>query len=248
MPEFKDYFSNLAQDYRAYRPHYPQSLANYLAEICPSTHLAWEAGCGSGQLTTLLGEVFEHVVATDPSAEQLKHATVHPRVKYFCRLAQESNLPDKSVDLAVAAQAAHWFDLPLYYQEVNRVLRSGGIIALISYGKMSVNEEIDKLINHFYATTLENYWPPERKLIEDGYQSLLFPFQEIKTPTFSMEFKWSFQQVVGYLHSWSATRALEKAEGKTPFTVFSDALLKIWGAMDKKYTITWPLALRVGRV
>lgn len=248
IPEFKDYFSNLAEEYRLYRPQYPQELVHYLAKISLSDNLAWEAGCGSGQLTLLLAEAFKWVIATDPSAEQLKNAPAHPHVKYDCRVAQNSGLPDKSVDLAVAAQAAHWFDLPLYYQEVNRVLRSGGVIALISYGKMSIQENIDHLINEFYANTLQAYWPPERKLVEDGYRSLFFPFQEITTPNFSLEQEWSFQQVIGYLNSWSATKALEKAQGKAPFLFFSESLLKIWGPMEKKYKIAWTLALRVGRV
>ena len=43
-------------------------------------------------------------------------------------------LEDHSVDLITCCQSVHWFDIPRFYQEVDRVLRSkGGVIAVIGY-------------------------------------------------------------------------------------------------------------------
>ncbi|HEY1906332.1 MAG TPA: class I SAM-dependent methyltransferase, partial [Myxococcaceae bacterium] len=123
---FKDHFSGAARGYAVHRPVYPRAVAEALAERSPGRSLAWEAGCGSGQLSAVLGEVFERVVATDASAAQIAAATPHPRVQYVVAPAEHSGLPDGSVDCAVAAQAAHWFDLDAYYREVRRVARPGG--------------------------------------------------------------------------------------------------------------------------
>ena len=38
------------------------------------------------------------------------------------------------VGLVSAAQAAHWFELPRFYDEVTRVSADGGVIALLCYG------------------------------------------------------------------------------------------------------------------
>ncbi len=136
--DFKDHFSEVAAAYAAHRPTYPAALVDLLARVAPARRLAWDAGCGSGQLSALLAGPFARVWATDASTEQLARATPHHKVTYSCAPAQASGLADGVVDLATAAQAAHWFDLPAYYAEVRRVARPGGIVALISYGVMTV--------------------------------------------------------------------------------------------------------------
>lgn len=110
MEPFKDLFSDIAAAYSLYRPRYPDALADFLVEIVPEPNLAWEAGCGSGQLTTLLAERFTRVVATDASETQTANAPRLPNVEYRCALAERSDIASRTVDLCVAAQAAHWFD------------------------------------------------------------------------------------------------------------------------------------------
>ena len=53
-------------------------------------------------------------------------------------------LPDKSASLVTAAQAAHWFDLPAFYAEARRVLMPDSILALISYGVLRLEPELDE--------------------------------------------------------------------------------------------------------
>src|SRR2546426_10335114 len=64
-----------------------------------------------------LADRFARVIATDASAEQIAQAAPHPKVGYRCAPAETSGLPNGAVDLAVAAQAVHWFDLARYYAE-----------------------------------------------------------------------------------------------------------------------------------
>ena len=57
-------------------------------------------------------------------------------IETFFRVGQSEVLPfeDNSVDLVTCCQAIHWFDIPKFYQEVNRVLRSkGGVLAVYGY-------------------------------------------------------------------------------------------------------------------
>ncbi len=160
---FKDHFSATAAAYAAYRPIYPTALADFLAEIAPRSHLAWDAGCGSGQLSVLLADRFARVMATDASAEQIAHATPRPHVAYVVARAEACALAVGTVDVAVAAQAAHWLDLPAYYAEVRRVGRPGGVVALVTYGLVRVDHVVDPVIDHFYSQVLGSYWPPERR-------------------------------------------------------------------------------------
>jgi len=247
---FKDHFSEISAAYAAHRPSYPAALVDFLARLAPARRLAWDAGCGSGQLSVLLAGAFERVVATDASPEQIGRAASHTRVEYRCARAEESGLPESVADLETAAQAVHWFDLPSYYAEVRRVVRPGGIVALISYGVVTVGADVDAVIQPFYRSVLASYWPPERRHVDDGYRSLSFPFEEIDAPALEIRLDWRLPDLVGYVGTWSAVWALEQAEGPGPLATFRRALEAAWGRgpATTVRTVRWPLVLRVGRV
>jgi SAM-dependent methyltransferase len=246
LPMFKDHFSQSAAGYAAYRPTYPIELMRFLADTVSGKEFAWDCGCGSGQLSTLLAEEFAEVYATDASAEQIEKAVCHPRVHYACAPAEASGLGDEVADLIVAAQAAHWFDLPAFYREVRRVGHSGSVIALVSYGIVKVDEPLDAIIGRFYWDVIGSYWPPERKHVEEGYRSLDFPFAEIRVPDMAMSASWTLRNFIGYLNTWSAVAAMERAIGPEPRERFSHELGEAWGRAEEKRTIRWPLSLRVG--
>ena len=245
---FQDHFSDVAAAYAAYRPSYPPALVDFLARLAPARRLVWDAGCGSGQLSLLLAGHFEQVVATDASPEQIARATAHPKVEYRCARAEASGLPERVADLVTAAQAAHWFDLPAYFAEVRRVTRPGGIVALISYGVVTADADLDAVIRPFYREVLGAYWPPERRHVDEGYRSLPFPFEELDGPSLEIRLDWRLEQLVGYVGTWSAVWALERAQGQGSFATFRRELAKAWGPATTVRTVRWPLALRVGRV
>lgn len=245
---FQDHYSEGAASYASYRPSYPRALAEHLAEAAPTPGMVWEAGCGSGQLSTVLGEFFERVIATDASAAQLARAAPHPRVEYRCARAEASGLPDDCADLAVAAQAAHWFDLERYYAEVRRVARPGALAALVSYGIMRIDPPLDAVITRFHDEVLGPWWQPERRHVVNGYGSIDFPFEEIALPAVEMRADWSCSQVLSYVETWSAVRALERAEGRAMLETFREELEAAWGDAGSWKTVHWPIAIRAGKV
>ncbi len=223
-------------------------MVDLLAELAPGRDLAWDSGCGSGQLSVLLAGRFARVIATDASAEQIAMGRAHPRVEYRRALAEASGLPDAGVDLAVSAQAAHWFDRPGCYAEVRRVGRPGAIVAMLTYGRMRVDPDIDPLIDRFYDGVLGKYWPPERGFVECGYRSLPFPFDDISVPPLEMREQWALPAVLGYVDTWSATVALERALGRGPIEAFQRDLGGVWGPAAAVRSVHWDLKLRVGRL
>lgn len=246
--DFKDHFSSIASTYAAHRPTYPAAVVDYLADRSPRRDRAWDAGCGSGQLSTLLARRFTRVIATDPSAEQLAQARPDPGVEYRQASAEASGLDAASLDLAVAAQAAHWFDLPRYYAEVRRVVRSGGLVALLAYGVVHVDRDLTSIVDRFYWETLAGYWPVERRIVEEGYRSLPFPFPELETPPFLMTATWSLAELLGYVRTWSAVQAIARSRGGEPYAGFARALSEAWGDPARRRDVRWDLAVRLGRV
>lgn len=244
---FKDHFSEHAAAYAAYRPTYPPELATWLASIAPSTGLALDVGAGSGQLSVLLAEHFDRVVATEPSAQQVESAAQHPRIGYQVAPAENCDLPNGSVDLLTAAQAAHWFDLPSFFTEARRVLKPNGAIALLSYAGMEHSSSIEPLIDAFRLETLKLYWPAERQLVENGYRDIHLPFEPVAPPLFFIEVHWPLAAMIGYLDTWSAIRAMERDRGRGMFDSFLAELTKTWGDPETTRRIRWPLAILAGR-
>ena len=57
------------------------------------------------------------------------------------------------------------------------------------------------------------------------------------------------EQLLGYARTWSGVRALEKARGPGAVEALGEELAPLWGDGGKATRrITWPLAMRVGRV
>ncbi|WP_346291751.1 class I SAM-dependent methyltransferase [Sphaerothrix gracilis] len=245
---FKDYFSTQAVDYAKYRPHYPEPLFAYLASLCPEHTLAWDCGTGSGQAAVALTPYFTQVVATDASEAQLAQAQAHPQVIYQNAAAENNGLADSTVDLITAAQALHWFNQERFYAEARRSLKPKGIIAVWCYALMQISPTVNHFVQHFYYKTIGPYWPPERQLIEDRYQTMSFPFKPIAAPQFQMEATWSFEQLLGYLNTWSATQRFLRRRQIHPVELVQDDLAQAWGDLSDRKQVIWPLHLRLGQL
>jgi SAM-dependent methyltransferase len=243
---FADHFSTIAARYAAYRPRYPQALADVLADRCAHTGLAWEAGCGNGQLSVALAARFDRVVAEDPAQAQLDAAERHPKVEYRRATAEASGLPDASADLAVSAQAAHWFDWPRYVAEVARVARPGALVALISYGILRVEGEAGAEIARFYHDVAGPYWMPERRHVANGYRDLAWPWPEVEAPAIDMVARWTREELFGYVTTWSASVRLVDARGPARLDALRAELAAVWPG-DEPRDVRWPLTIKLAR-
>lgn len=246
--QFKDHFSGHAAAYAEARPRYPDKLFEWLATLTPQHHVAWDCGTGNGQAALGLAGHFEQVIATDPSQEQIAHAFAHARVEYRVAAAESPDLQPRSMDLVTVAQALHWFDRPRFYAQVKKALKPQGVIAAWCYGLCAITPEIDAQVQDFYTRETGAYWPPERRLIDEAYRTIEFPFLEISAPTFGMRQYWDLNQFLGYLGTWSAVQRYTKQNGRDPVQDFGEAISRIWGAPGSKRPIHWPLNIRVGRI
>ncbi len=243
---FKDHFSKQAVDYAKFRPRYPRALFEFLAAEAPKTERALDVATGNGQAAVALAEFFAQVIAIDASASQIASAEPNEHVEYRVAPAEATGLESTSCDAITVAQALHWFDLPAFYREAQRVLKPRGLIAIWAYQHLRVTPEVDAAVWHLYDEIVGPYWPPERRIVEAGYGDLAFPFEELATPEFRIEARWSREHLLGYLRTWSATQRFLQEVGRDPVEEIAPELAKAWGEKAERPVI-WPLSTRIGR-
>lgn len=242
----KDYFAAHADEYARRRPHYPSELFEYLASVVASNELAWDCGTGSGQAAVGLAGYFDHVIATDPSAEQIRNAFRHPNVTYREATAEDSGIESGTIDLVTAAQALHWFDTERFFGEVGRVLKPGGVVAVWSYELCRIEPAEDAIVHDFYYNVVGS-WPRERKYVDAQYKNIVFPFEELTPPTFAIELHWNLADLLAYIRTWSPVRIYLEKHGTDPVTQIEAQLAEAWGDPREQKRATFPINMRIGR-
>jgi len=242
----KDNFSTQAAEYAIYRPTYPKELYDFIFALVKNKNAAWDCATGNGQVARELALHFDNVYATDISKKQIEQALKLPNIAYQVESSDKANAADNSFDLITVAQAIHWFNFDAFYSEVKRTLKPQGIFAVIGYGIMSIDKKVDKAVHKLYEDFLGKYWDPERRYIEENYKTIPFPFQEITAPHFAIRTRWNFNQLIGYLNTWSALQHYKKANERNPIEYIFTELKEAWGS-DAEKEVRFPVLLRIGK-
>ena len=243
----ENHFEDGGEAYAAFRPSYPPELANALANLVNRTDVVVDVGCGTGQLTALLTTEFDKVIGIDPSKDMLAQTTETTNLAYSRASAESLGLEQRSVDLFVAAQAAHWFDLDQFYIEVQRAAKPGAAIALVSYGVPYVAHGVNAVFQKGYWVDLHEFWPPERKYVETGYAEIPFPFEPIEFPALSIRKEMSFDEFTGYVKTWSAYKNAMRDGAAGRFIDFLEQLKTAWPS-NERLEVAWPISVRAGRI
>jgi SAM-dependent methyltransferase len=241
-------YSPFAGQYAQSRPGYPPELFAYLASLVDRRRLAWDCATGNGQAALGLVKFFDRVIATDISAEQIRHAVSHPKIDYRVAGSERSGLDDRSVDLITVASAMHWFDLDRFYAEVKRVTRPGGILAAWTYHVGYVDPPFDRVLGRFYREVVSPYFASGARLVDDRYKAITLPGEPIDAMEFHMSAVWNLDQMLAFVRSWSGTQEYIKKRGEDPIALMASELDSIWGDRKRIHTLRWPLYLRISKL
>src|SRR5437868_5958758 len=113
-PEPRNRFTGLADIYAKSRPGYPQAAVDYIRETCrlPPQAVIADVGCGTGISSRLFAQLGYAVIGVEPNTEMRSQAEAGTRLenlRYQDGSAENTDLPEASVDLVLSAQAFHWF-------------------------------------------------------------------------------------------------------------------------------------------
>ncbi|KAK4768898.1 hypothetical protein SAY86_027048 [Trapa natans] len=255
-------YDKQAKLYLEARPQYPSDWYSTLSALTPCRATAWDVGTGNGQAALGVAEHYDQVIATDISKGQLELGIPHPRIRYLHTPASlsENELVDLvggegSIDLVVVATAIHWFDIPMFYGVVRRVLRKpGGVIAVWGYSDViGVNPEFDALQIRYRESAMP-FWSAGVEYIFEEYRNLPFPFRSVglgeegNPKRLSLTRELSFGSFLDVLRSSSAAgSAREKGVDLLPEEVVG-GLEAAWGRPDLVRTVRYNVFMIAGKL
>jgi len=136
MTDVTQRFSSRVEDYIKYRPGYPSGVIETLRDECGlvAGSVVADIGSGTGILTVMFLRNGNAVYGVEPNREMREAAERwlknYPCFHSVAAQAEDTTLPDQSVDFIVAGQAFHWFDRVKAKAEFTRILKSEGWVVL----------------------------------------------------------------------------------------------------------------------
>jgi SAM-dependent methyltransferase len=246
MSEISRLFGANAQQYADFRPDYPELLFAWLAQHSPANDCALDIGCGNGQASRPLRTYFKQVLACDRSLAQIAACSPLPGLQLFVADAQQLPIAPASLDLIVVAQALHWFADAAFFAQIQALLKPKGLFCAWCYGLLSINPAIDQLIQQLYYQQLGDYWPAARRSVDCGYSDIAAPFPRMPVEAFTMQQRWSFAHLVGYLRTWSALQLYTQQNASDPLIQLLPAMQRAWGDPQRSHNVKWPLHFLAG--
>ncbi|KAK1833718.1 S-adenosyl-L-methionine-dependent methyltransferase [Podospora conica] len=195
---FRSYTSqqgaNYAEVRRDYHPSLYETIKNHHLSTGGQLQSLLDVGCGPGRATRSLATHFDHAVGIDPSEGMITTALalentgskVGP-IRFAVSSAEalgcdlDPPVPEASVDLLTAATAAHWFNMPAFWERAALVVKPGGTVALWSPGPITVipptpnSAAVQAAVDDFEAS-LDPFMLDGNRLVRKLYIDLPLPW------------------------------------------------------------------------
>lgn len=215
----------------------PADLLHWIAKRPAKRGACIECGAGHGELASFFRPHFDITLATDlaPPARKSPYG-----VTVIKAGAESLPVPAASVDLLISMQALHHFDLNPALSEASRVLRQGGIFAALSWGEISLPDQIQTAYAPVFKA-LAPFWEADRDWVISGYKGLNFTGKPLSLPKAQMRRQMTLADLDAEIHRWSASRAAAAARVDLPKP-------QLAGFDPRPFTVHWPLLGQIFQV
>jgi len=130
-------FSDRVENYVKYRPGYPPEVLRLFRDEMNlrSGSVVADIGAGTGISAKIFAANGNEVFGVEPNKLMREAAKEFlrdfPNFKAIDGTAENTTLPENSIDFVVAAQAFHWFDETNTRKEFKRILKDDGFVVLM---------------------------------------------------------------------------------------------------------------------
>jgi SAM-dependent methyltransferase len=208
MLDSTERFSTRVENYVRYRPGYPPEIIDLLKSkygLRPESVVA-DVGSGTGLLSGLFGAAGYRIFGIEPNAEMRQageRSLGHfPQFTSVAGTAEQTTLPDASVDFITAGQAFHWFDLERSRQEFKCILRPGGWVVLIWNDRRTDSTPFLAAYEQLLRDYATDYGQVNHKRIDSSALRAFFQSEPERT-TFYNHQEFDFESLRGRLLSSS---------------------------------------------
>lgn len=206
----KQRFTNKVTNYARYRPTYPEALFTFLQNhlgLSPY-HAVADIGSGTGLSSKWLIKQGNPLYSVEPNAN-MRLVAEHlfqqfPNFLSMNGAAEDTSLPDNSVDFLLIGQAYHWFDQVKARQELKRILKTGGYAIIVWNERLTESSQFLKQFENLLIRFSRDYMKVDHRNISEfmlanfyghrqyGYQSFqncqLFNWEGLKGRLLSMSY------------------------------------------------------------
>ncbi|MFC5653390.1 class I SAM-dependent methyltransferase [Paenibacillus solisilvae] len=226
-------FSNRVEMYVQYRPSYPTEAVNHIAAKAglKENAVIADVGSGTGIFTRILLDRGYRVFAVEPNKEMREAAEkALSKYKSFVSIngtAEAATLPGNSVDCIVSAQAFHWFDIEPTRLEFSRMLKPGGIAALVWNRRLSEADAFATEYEQLLKQSAVDYTIVDHRLLGHEQFAAFFRDGQYERNEFANEQKFDLAGLIG--------RALSSSYTPPPGTEHHEAFLAKLEAIFHKH-------------
>ena len=208
----------MSEKYAKFRPIYPPTVSEIIRTYMKSHgslsfKTAVDVACGSGQSTFLLSDSFDSVTGVDISEHQIEQAKrkasqdypEKSNVKFIVGDAHSLLIDSSSVDVVTCATAWHWLNPELFYEEVRRVLKPGGCLAVYNIAMRIVNNRrMRRAFEVFIDELHQNDCFSEQNLHAlNEYRAVQLPLSATTRIEFDFPQRGTIDQLLGLMSSVS---------------------------------------------
>ena len=203
-------FSSRVNNYAKYRPGYPSAILKVLRSDCGLTEASViaDVGSGTGLLSTVFLDNGNKVFGVEPNELMRAQAeNTFGSVTKFNSIdgtAENTKLPERSVDFIVAGQAFHWFDRTAARREFARILKPEGWVMLVWNARRLETTEFLRAYEKLLLRYSGDYAMVRHENVESELAQFFAP-QQMFTVTFDNVQRFDFESLKGRLCSSSYT-------------------------------------------
>lgn len=242
-------FSDRVENYALHRPHYPAEMIAFLEDISWLTDntTAADIGSGTGISAAPFLEKGHTIYGVEPNFPMREKAMqLLGRYSNFHSIngtAENTSLPDASVDLVICAQAFHWFDPDKAKAEFKRIATGQGRTVLI-WNERNIRSPFEEAYEQLILKYATDYTTVNHKNISPEKIRSFFSPAPVYMQTFQNEQQLDFEGLKG---RWLSSSYVPN-EGNPRYTEAISELKKLFDAFQSasKVCITYETRLYFG--